>query len=152
MKKILPVTLVLLLVACNGTENQTTQKVASESISPTPKTASSASSPMSIETMSRALQTNSSTVKDQYLNMCVSAALQNRPHDEPSVKAAAQICECAYDEGVKAYDNNTNEFDKAVKESFDHPDKIDQKLLDVSDKTITACMQKFSAEKQKAQP
>ena len=91
-----------------------------------------------------AAQTASQTASAVSPIESLSRSLQNQVRDEQKVKIAASICECAYDEGVKAYDNNATAFDAAVKNSFDHPDKIDEKVLKVSDDTISVCMEKFA--------
>lgn len=132
------------LAACTQSNPETAQpaSAASQVAAQTASQTASAVSP--IESLSRSAQNVSGSVRDRYLEMCVSSALQNQVRDEQKVKIAASICECAYDEGVKAYDNNATAFDAAVKNSFDHPDKIDEKLLKVSDDTISACMKKFA--------
>ena len=120
------------LAACTQSNPETAQpaSTASQVAAQTASQTASAVSP--IESLSRSAQNVSGSVRDRYLEMCVSSALQNQVRDEQKVKI------------VKAYDNTATAFDAAVKNSFDHPDKIDEKVLKVSDDTISVCMEKFA--------
>ena len=154
MKYLSVLATVLILAACHqNSVEQKSEKVqvasavtASAADGVRPTAAYSASVPNGIESLAKSAQLVSGSVKDQYLDSCVSSALQNHLRDEKSVKTATAICQCAYDSGVKAY-GNVAQFDAAVKNSFEHPDKIDEKLLKISDETIQACMKQQAQQK-----
>lgn len=127
----------LTLMACQP-QNTTQQQAASatQTVASSPQTASA---PNSIESLARVAKQFSGNTKDRYLNSCVDSALQNQIRNEQSVKIAADVCQCAYDSGVKAY-GDTTLFETAVKNALDHPERIDEKLLNTTDQSINSCL------------
>lgn len=128
----------ILLAACNQSANSVASAPASA-----PVQAASAASAASITSLAASAPKVTGNVKDYYLQSCVASALQNRPTDPKNMAMAQSICQCAYDAGVAEY-GTAAEFDAAVKNSFEHPEKVDEKLLAISDKTIQACMDKHA--------
>ncbi len=96
-----------------------------------------------VQAASAAAASAPANIHDAFTASCVNSALQGRPDvaEKPENRAlAGSICQCVYDEGIKAYGGKA-QWESAIAH-FDKPETVDARLQKTVDTAIPMCIKK----------